>query len=284
MGKIVDGKALAQKVFKDLKQHPFLQKAVSLKRKIVIIAVDPTPETLTFIKLKIKAGQELGLECEVRKLPPEITLENLVQAIKELAKAQGFIGIIIQLPVPAQLNACAIFNAVPFQKDIDVLSEAGYTNFINFNSEIAPPVVGAIRLICQQEKIELRGKLVAVLGAGKLIGIPALAWFAGQGALVCSFNNEQRIVSSLLKQAEVVVCGFGKPGFLKKEMVKPGVAVFDAGYSLVNGKPTGDADFESLKSVVSLITLVPGGIGPLTVSLIFKNALELYKKYQVNEK
>lgn len=280
MVQIVDGKALAKEVVQQLKTSAAVQEIAKNDKRIVVIAVDPTPETLSFIKRKEAIAQELGIGFEKQQFGRGIRLDAFLRVIENFANMPEVIGVLIQLPLPGHLDLRLVFNAVPFQKDIDVLSDAAFYNFFyNNSSKVIPPVTAAIQLICAQYGIELAKKFVVVLGAGKLIGMPSLAWFAKQGCIVCSFNSWTDVMPSLLRQADIIVAGIGRPEAVKGEHLKPGVVVFDVGYNIVNGRSVGDVDFDSAKQKASLITPVPGGIGPLTVAMVFHNTVELYKQY-----
>jgi methylenetetrahydrofolate dehydrogenase (NADP+)/methenyltetrahydrofolate cyclohydrolase len=274
----INGKELSQRLLDLIRKDPALKE---LQRKtIAVISVEPSPETVRFIEQKRLVAEDLGIGFSAETLPSDISVATLIQQIRSRAYAPETAGVILQLPLPLSLDIPRVFNALPIVKDIDVLSEAAFHNYFFNNSPVVPPVTGAIEYICQAHQIKLQGKLVAILGAGKLIGAPTLAWFAKQGAQVCSFCDSASAICDILQQADIVVSGVGKPGAVTKEMLKPGVIVFDAGFTIKDGKVFGDIDRETLEEKASLYTPVPGGIGPLTVAMIFKNALALYKQYK----
>lgn len=274
----INGQELARQILADIRGD---QAFPSFQRKtILVIAVEPSVETVRFIEAKRKIADSLGMGFSVQTLPPHISATTLINQISNRAYAPDIAGIIIQLPLPAHLDIHSVFNALPIAKDIDVLSEAAFHNYFYNGSAVVPPVTGAIEYVCQTQKIELKGKFVAILGAGKLIGAPTLAWFAKQGAQVCSFCDSASTICNILQQADIVVSGMGTPGFITKDMLKSGVVIFDAGFTVKDKKIFGDFDPEVLEEKASLYTPVPGGIGPLTVALIFRNALELHKQYQ----
>jgi methylenetetrahydrofolate dehydrogenase (NADP+)/methenyltetrahydrofolate cyclohydrolase len=278
MAKRIEGKILAQEVLKSIRQDrdfPGWQ-----KKTLVVVSIEPSLETVKFIERKRAVAEELGLGFSVETFSPTIPISTLTEQIRLRANSPEVMGIIVQLPLPLRLDVHQIFNAIPMSKDVDVLSDAAFQNFFFNNSEVIPPVSGAIAYICQKHKIKLKDKFVVVLGAGKLIGAPTLAWFAKQGAQVCSFCDSNTAICSMLQQADIVVSGTGNPHSITSEMLAKGAIVFDAGYTIIDGKAKGDVALEALEEKASLYTPVPGGIGPLTVAMIFKNALALYKQYK----
>jgi len=272
---IADGKKLAEKILKGLGKDPI--KKSLLGKKIGVVTVSPTPETVHFINKKKEAGAELGLAFEISEFQDSIGVEAFIQKIKDIGSDSEIIGLIIQLPLPKHLDTQKVFNAIPVLKDIDLLSEQAFHEFFLSQEEILPPVVGAIDHLIQTAGLDLANKSAVILGAGKLIGIPSLAWLARKRASVLSFGVWSENVYPYLINADIVIAGLGNPGILKGECLKNGVCVFDVGYSVVDGKAVGDVDFDSVKLKAKLITPVPGGIGPLTVAVLFENVFKLYK-------
>ncbi|MEW5805115.1 MAG: bifunctional 5,10-methylenetetrahydrofolate dehydrogenase/5,10-methenyltetrahydrofolate cyclohydrolase [Patescibacteria group bacterium] len=277
---IVDGKKIAEKVLRGLKQSPVKEQ---LKRKkISAVAVEPNQETVHFLKQKQKIAQELGLNFEVLEFPKNLSIKELVNEIRQLGQDPVVAGIIIQLPLPQHLDRQALFNAVPVFKDIDLLSEEAFHLLFFEAEEILPPVIGAIDRIFKEHQLNLTNKSAVVLGAGKLIGIPALAWLAKKGVEVCSLKDWSDSAEYFLPRADILITGLGKPEIVKAECLKNGVCVFDVGYNLVNGKIKGDVDFASVSKKAEIITPVPGGIGPLVVACLFENLFRLYERSLVN--
>jgi len=278
---IADGKKLSEEIIAKLVKNPEKKKLSG--KKIAIVIVDPTEEVWHFIRQKQRVGEKLGLVFEIFDFKKETGIEEFINQIRAIGAKPEIIGMIIQLPLPEHLDTQKVFNAIPALKDIDLLSEEAFHSFFLNKEEILPPVVGAIDYLVKTVGLRLEDKSAVVLGAGKLVGIPSLAWLAKKSVSVCSFGVWSENVFPFLVNADIVVAGLGSPGILKGEYLKNGICVFDVGYTMVNGKPKGDVDFESVKDKASLITPVPGGIGPLTVAVLFENVFKLHK-LQENQK
>lgn len=272
---VANGKKLAEKIIKVLIKDP-LKKSL-FGKKVGVVTVSPTQETLHFINKKKEVGMLLGLEFETFEFPDSISVEEFIEKIKEIGVKPEIVGLIVQLPLPKHLDVQKVFNAIPVMKDIDLLSEQAFHEFFLNQEEILPPVVGAIDHLIGAAGFDLENKSAVILGAGKLIGIPSLAWLAKKRASVLSFGIWSENVYPFLANADIVIAGLGSPGILKGGCLKNGVCVFDVGYSVVDGKILGDVDFDSVKEKARLITPVPGGIGPLTVAVLFENLFKLYK-------
>ena len=184
----------------------------------------------------------------------------------------------MQLPLPDGADDNIVRNVIPVGKDVDVISDEAIRLFERGESLVLPPVVGAIAEITKQYHVTLKGKKILVVGEGRLVGKPVVAWLRAQlvsPTLIKDSINLKRQA----KDADVIILGTGSPGLLMPDMLKDGVMVFDAGTSETAGKLAGDAD-PSCATKASLFTPVPGGIGPVTVAMIFKNLLALAEKGQ----
>ncbi len=275
MHMIINGKQLADDIIHKLKRTQTSRRITG--KTVVALVVGGNEEIATFVRQKQRAGQELGLQVAVRAYPETISLSDIVSEIRMLNLDPSVAGIIVQLPLPEHLDARQVFNAIAISKDSDVLSDAAFAQFHSGASPIAPPAVAAILHIMEQTKMQTKGKFATILGAGRLVGMPALSLFARMGIPACSFQGWNETVPGFLQRADIIVSGIGMPGVITGDMVKQGVAVFDVGYGFVNGKVSGDVDFASVQPKASVITPVPGGIGPLTVAMLFRNIIELNK-------
>ncbi len=270
-----DGKKLAQKVVEKLKKDAVRKSLFG--KKIGVVVVEPTEEISHFVRKKQAVAEELGLVFSLFEYPKSISRDEFIAEVDRIGREPEIIGMIVQLPLPPHLDSQKVFNAIPALKDIDLLSEQAFHLYFLNQEEILPPVVGAIDYLIKSSGIDLKDKRAVVLGAGKLIGIPSLAWLAHKSVSVISFGAWSENVTPYLADADIVVAGLGCPGILKGDFLKNGVCVFDAGYSMVDGRPKGDVDFDSVKDKAKFITPVPGGIGPLTVAVLFENVFKLYK-------
>lgn len=230
------------------------------------------PVSKRYVGLKKKMAERIGINLVVHQFEEEITTETLLKNIEQtIAQHDGYI---VQLPLPPHIDTAQILNSIPQEKDVDMLSEVTMRSYYNNETELIPPVVGVFAEILQKENINVSDKKVVIVGYGRLVGRPAEHWFKKHGAKVTIVDLGDSLEDAA-HDADIIALGAGAPGILKKEMVKEGVIVLDAGTSEDGGALKGDAE-PSVAERAHLFTPVPGGIGPLTVVVLFKNLLHLY--------
>lgn len=255
---IINGKEIAESIYTDLAvQREGM--ARSIKLGIVVGTNDPVIES--FVRIKTRAALRLGVEIVREELPEGAATAAAVAALSRLAPLVD--GIIVQLPLPAQIDTDALLAAIPPGKDVDGIS-AGPV--------VRPPVAEAVAEIIRRERLEVLGKQAVVVGSGRLVGAPCAVLLKELGALVTIINKGESL--DPLKDAGIVVLGAGEPAFIKPEMLRDGVILIDAGTSEAGGKVMGDAD-PACAEKAALFTPVPGGVGPIAVAMIFKNLFAL---------
>ncbi len=235
---IVEGRKIADEILSAL------QGAYTLG----VVMNQDDPASASFVKIKEKAAEKVGVM--VKKFPPE-----------QISEALECDGVIVQLPIE---NAEDLLAKIPAEKDVDALGPA---------PKILAPVAGAVKEVLDRSHIEVKGKKVVVVGAGRLVGKPCAQMLRDMGADVSVVTLEQGSLSEL-KDADIVVSGAGSPGLIKPEMLKQGVALIDAGMSELGGKLMGDAD-PACAEIASVFTPTPGGIGPIAVAMLYKNLFAL---------
>lgn len=258
---IIDGRALAGTIIASL-QTAIVKRPIP--PRLVVFACAPNFETQKFLTLKTKRAHEAGVAIEVVMLPEAVTVHEVTGAIAQVLPHTD--AIIIQFPFP-HLATGDLIPLVPVTHDVDVMGYAGGL------PDLLPPVVGAIAEMSRVHQIEWAGKQVAIVGNGRLVGAPMVAYATARGAAVTLITKESPNTEAL-QLADIVVLGAGVPGLLRADMVKEGVVVFDAGTSEEGGVLVGDAD-PAVADKASFFTPVPGGIGPLTVAVLLKNVLYL---------
>lgn len=271
---IIDGKAIAadirEKLTQRVKDFP-----VPPTLAIIVVGVDPVIES--FVRIKKKIGESLGVSVLEYRFPASVEEGELLSAVRKLGGNKSIDGIIVQLPLPPFISTDTILSAVPKEKDVDVLATASVAAFRRGDGVILPPIAGAIQEILERSGVAVHGKEVLILGRGRLVGVPAELLFRHNGAHVTMVGRGVAQLPELIREADIVVCGTGQPGLLRPEMLKQGAVVIDAGTSEAGGKIVGDAD-PRCAEVASIFTPVPGGIGPIAVALIFKNLFILAKR------
>lgn len=262
---IIDGRVIAEEIKSQVAKTI---SGLTSKPKLGILTCEPNLETRTYLELKKATATKLGIEVQIVVQNNSATTESLLIAVEELIKDCD--GIIVQLPLPNHIDTDVILSALPKTKDVDAF------NYQGEETSVLPPVVGAIDEISGRENVDWTGKKVVIFGAGKLVGIPAKHYALSKGAEVAVITKSSALADfeSKVKEADIVVLGVGKQNLLEGEMVKEGVVVFDAGASEDGGVLVGDAA-KNVAEKAGLITPVPGGIGPVTVALLFRNLLNL---------
>ena len=272
--KLLDGKKLSEKILVKLKEET---KKSKLKLRLAVVQVGENPISQIFINQKKKACQKIGFDFKLFKLPAKISNFELKKEIKKIVKNPANSGVIIQLPLPKKFIAEEILNLIPEEKDIDVLSEESLGKFYQGTLKVLPPTVQGILYLLKNYKIELRGKDVVIVGAGRLVGFPLAIQLLREKATVSVLNEFTRDTPFFTKKADILVSGVGWPNLIKGDLVKKGVIVIDAGTSMKKGRLVGDVDFKSVSKKVSYITPVPGGVGPMTVACLLENLVKLNK-------
>lgn len=275
---IIDGKKIAEEIKQELKEKVSL---LSKKPILSIVYVGSDPAVDSFIRIKKRFGEEIGVQVDVRRFEGSISQNELQDEIKKLSKKSD--GIIVQLPLPFDFDTDEVLSVIPMDKDIDVLSKEAVQAFSLGELSIPPPVIGAVKEIFDQYKIDLGGKSIVVIGEGRLVGAPVILWLRSIGVKPEVLNEESENIGETLNDANVIISGAGSPGIIKPEMLKEGVVLIDAGTSTAGlstklgvNRIVGDAD-PDCASKCSIFTPVPGGIGPITVAMLFRNLIELSK-------
>jgi methylenetetrahydrofolate dehydrogenase (NADP+)/methenyltetrahydrofolate cyclohydrolase len=287
MAILLDGKKVAQKVLEELK--PDIAKVNArlfpIKLRLEIVMVGHNPASEVFIKRKKETGTEADIEVHIRRFPDAITTAKLRAEVAAIARDKKVHGIVVQLPLPPQVNEQKILDAVPAEKDVDVLGYKAAGKFYTNNHEfriLPSTLAGILRLLHEYGIANFAGKNVIVVGAGKLVGKPAINYFMRKEASASAFNIRSKTSDKerALKIADIIISGAGVPRLITGDMVKDGVIVIDAGTAkdLATGKLVGDVDFSSVEPKASYITPVPGGVGPMTVAMIFYNFVTLAKQ------
>jgi len=287
MAKILDGKKTRRKVLEELK--PDIEKINGMlaprKLCLAIVMVGDNPESAIFVKNKKQTGEKINIKVDVHHFSEDITADELAEKVSELGTDNEVHGIIIQLPLPEHIEEQPILDIVPLEKDVDVLGSAASGKFYVNDKDfpiIPSTLAGIIRLLAEYGITNFKGQNLIVVGQGKLVGKPAASYFNrkdDKDATVinpCSHTEDKK----LYKRARFIISGAGAPGIIKGDMVRNGVIVVDAGTKTdpETGKIHGDVDFESVEPKASYITPVPGGVGPMTVAMIFYNLVQLEKQ------
>lgn len=272
---IIDGTKLAGEILARAKARAAQFDRVPTLR---VITSGGNAATASYLKIKQKRATDAGVEMIVQTASSTATTAELVSMVMCATED----AVIVQLPLGDEVDTKAVLEAIPVQKDADVLSSASRTLSGNTglrNPYLLPPVAGAVADILKESGIEIEGKQAVVIGNGWLVGAPVAAWLAQQGATVTilTVENSNEEFTAALCAADIIVSGAGAPHLIKPGMIREGVALIDAGTTESGGILTGDAD-PACAPKCSIFTPVPGGVGPVTVAKLFENVITLAER------
>ena len=259
-------------------------KALPCAPILAIIQVGDRPDSTSFIGAKQNFAKKLGIQVKHIKLAENVPQSDLIEHIKSLNSDKTVQGIIVQLPIPAHLERNTVINAIEPSKDVDALTPTNVSKWQKGES-IIPATARGVRELLDLYKISLKGKKVAVVGRSDLVGKPIASMCMNEGAAVTVCHSKTPDLAAETKGADIVIVAVGKPRLIGKDHVSSGQVIIDVGINTIEGeklddeipgkKLVGDVDFEAVKDVVSAISPVPGGVGPMTVLAFFENLVDL---------
>lgn len=272
MTTIIDGKKYANEIKESLLEQ-LTKTTESLSFHIIYVGSDPVIDN--FIRYKKKFGDDLGISVVVHQFSKTVSEQDLRDAVESIIPFST--GMIIQLPLPKHLDTQTILDLVPSAQDVDVLSQNTRTLFGHSETDLVPPVTAAIIHILEKNNIELTNKNIVLLGNGNLVGYPTSLWLDREGYRYSVINEEtpREERDQALAQADIIISGVGIPELIIPSMIQDGVVCVDAGTSESGKKIHGDFHPDCAKKA-SLFTPVPGGIGPLTIAMLYHNIIHAY--------
>lgn len=274
---IIDGKKLRDKILEDVKKQIFDLHFIPVFCD-VLVGVDPS--SVQYVNLKKKMAINLGIKFHDAIYNESITTDELLKEIEHINKIDNMCGIIVQLPLPKHIDTRQILDAIDPALDVDALGSKVSENFYSGNESLVPPTALSVLSLLDSLKINLNDKNIVVLGEGKLVGRPVAQLLKNRKLNFQILNSQSENKEEIIKNADVIISGIGKGKYLTGDMVKDGVIIIDAGTSEEEGSIVGDVDFESARGLASHITPVPGGVGPMTVAMLFMNVLKVAQKMQ----
>lgn len=275
---IIDGKAVSARIRAELRAEVEELDAKGITPGLAVIIVGDDDASHRYVKNKKKGCEELGIYSEVHELPAETTQEELIALVKQLNADPQLDGILVQLPLPRHIDEKAVIEAIDPQKDVDAFSEVNVGRIMIGNYSFLPCTPAGIMELIAQTGIDLCGKECVVIGRSNIVGKPMAMLLLHANGTVTICHSRTRNLSEITRRADVLVAAVGKPKFVTADMVKPGAVVIDVGMDRdENGKLCGDVDFEAVKEVAGYITPVPGGVGPMTITMLLKNTITAAK-------
>ncbi len=276
--KIIDGKVLGGRIRGDVAEGVTDLKSSGWQPRLVSIAVGDAEAVMLYIRNQRRVAEKVGIEFEERFYPAEVSRQELLAAIAALNADPRVTGIIIQRPVPHHLNIKELQSAVHPLKDVEGMHPASIGNIVYNELTLGPCTAVAAVEMLKSTGLQLPGLEVCVVGHSEIVGKPIAFLLMSEGATVSVCHHMTRNLSVHSRQADAIFVAVGKPQLITGNMVKPGAALIDIGINQVtaedgSSKVVGDADFESCRDVAGWITPVPGGVGPVTVSILMRNTL-----------
>lgn len=251
-------------------------KSFAKKPQLFIVQVGDRPDSNLYIKNKIKFGEEIGVSVALNKFDQNISQTELEQKIKEIVEDKEVDGVIVQLPLPENIDSEKIINLLPKNKDADGLTTSHQTPEGGEDALLVTPATArAVMALLDFYEIDVKGKRAAVIGRSRLAGGPIAQTLEERGASVTVCHRETENIKEICKDSEILISAAGSPGLVTKDFVNKNQVVVDVGINKIEGKFVGDVDFAAVEQIVAAITPVPGGIGPLTVACLFQNLLDL---------
>jgi methylenetetrahydrofolate dehydrogenase (NADP+)/methenyltetrahydrofolate cyclohydrolase len=272
--KLIDGKHIAQ-VIRDkwkLRVDELIKKGIRPGLGVIIVGSDPA--SLVYVGNKTKACESVGISSKQYDLPVTITEEELLAKIDELNNDPAINGILVQLPLPKHIDVNNVLAKISVEKDVDGFHLYNMGALVTGKMIFPPCTPYGIKCLLDYTNIDVEGKNAVVIGSSNIVGKPMALMLLSMNATVSICNIYTYYLTQYTSLADILIVATGVPGLIKKEMVKPGAVVIDVGINrLPDGRLVGDVDYEGVKEVASYITPVPGGVGPMTITMLLVNTI-----------
>ena len=277
--KIIDGKLVSANIREKIKEKT---KAIKDKYSkvpgLAAVLVGEDPASQIYVRNKRKSCEDVGIYSEEHKLPESTSQDELLALISKLNNDEKINGILVQLPLPSHIDDSKILNSVSPDKDVDGFHPINAGYLFEGKPKFIPCTPHGIIKMLEFYNIDIEGKNAVVLGRSNIVGKPAAILLLQKNATVTICHSRTKDLEDVLKKADIIVAAIGRAHFVKKEMVKEGAVVIDVGINrLDTGKLAGDVDFDAVKEISSFITPVPGGVGPMTITMLMKNVCNAAK-------
>jgi methylenetetrahydrofolate dehydrogenase (NADP+)/methenyltetrahydrofolate cyclohydrolase len=272
--KIIDGKAVAAAIRAECKARVEALKLKGVVPGLAVILVGSDPASALYVRNKIRACEEVGIRSVRHHFAASVATDELLATIRTLSEDPSIHGILVQLPLPAGVDTASIVKAIPVDKDVDGFHLYNMGGLVAGGTVFPPCTPYGVVKMLEHERISVEGKNVVVVGASNIVGKPMALMLMQQDATVCICHAKTRDLAQFTILADILVVAAGKPNLITPQMVRTGAVVIDVGINrLPDGKLVGDVDFEGVRRKASYITPVPGGVGPMTVTMLLVNTI-----------
>ncbi len=272
---IIDGKAISMAIREEWRQRVEQLKKKGILPGLAVIIVGENPASRVYVKNKIKACHDVGLHSELIEMPENVSEERLLKGILQLNQNPTIHGILVQLPLPQQINIAKVLDAIAPEKDVDGFHLYNVGGLVSGASVFPPCTPFGVLKLLEYSNIPMEGQHAVVVGRSNIVGKPMALMLLQKNATVTVCTSKTKDLKQFTSIADILVVATGKPKLITADMVKPGAAVIDVGINrLENGKLVGDVDYAEVSEVAGHITPVPGGVGPMTITMLVANTVK----------
>jgi methylenetetrahydrofolate dehydrogenase (NADP+) / methenyltetrahydrofolate cyclohydrolase len=271
---IIDGKTIALEVRKSWKARVDQLKQRGILPGLAVIIVGNNPASQVYVRNKIKACHEVGIHSELIDMPEDVSEAQLLMTIENLNKTPIINGILVQLPLPKHIDVNKVLETISVEKDVDGFHLYNLGALMSGNTIFPPCTPFGVQCLLEYSNIPIEGQNAVIVGRSNIVGKPMAMMLLQKNATVSICTSKTRDLKQFTSLADILVVATGKPNLITSDMVKPGAAVIDVGINrLEDGRLVGDVDFEGVKKVAGYITPVPGGVGPMTITMLVANTV-----------
>ncbi len=271
---MIDGKAVSGRLRQEMTAEVAAMKAAGITPGLGVVLVGEDPASQVYVRNKMRACEELGIHSQDYRLPGDTTEEALLELIRELNCREDIHGILVQLPLPAQIREEAVIAAIAPEKDVDAFHAKNVGKIVQGNYDLLPCTPAGVLELIRSTGISVAGKECVVVGRSNIVGKPMAMLMLHENATVTICHSRTQSLPEMTRRGDILIVAIGKGKYITGDMVKPGAVVIDVGMNRdENGKLCGDVDFASVEPVAGYLTPVPGGVGPMTITMLMRNTI-----------
>ncbi len=281
---IIDGKQISQSIKDELKlEVAQLEAQYGRRPRLEVIIVGDNPASRSYVRGKIKATEYCGFDGELIELPESVSEADLLAEIARLNQDERVDGILVQLPLPKHIDEQKVIDAISPAKDVDGFHPENVARLWLNETCILPCTPKGIIVLLERAGVELSGKRAVVIGRSNIVGKPVAKLLLDRNCTVTIAHSRTQDLPALCREADIVVAAIGRAKMITADYIKPGAAVIDVGINrTADGHLVGDVDFEAVKDIAGYITPVPGGVGPMTITMLMRNTIECFQNRQAH--
>ena len=274
MAQLIDGKAIAAEITEEMRLRAQALREKGIVPCLAVILAGNNPASEIYVRNKRRACKRAGIESRMIRLDQNVSREEILREIHALNQDPAVHAVLVQLPLPGHLDETEILSAVLPEKDADGFHPLNAGRLLTGEKGVLPCTPAGCMELLRRTGVSLSGAEAVVIGRSNIVGKPMALLLLRENCTVTLCHSRTKNLAEHVRRADVVICAVGRPGLVTGEMIKPGATVIDVGINrLADGRVVGDADFESVSAVAGAITPVPGGVGPMTIAMLMKNAI-----------